>query len=170
MLGEVRKILRIGMLLGLAAGACFLGKRVWRWAGAAGLLLLFSGAAVAVTAPTFNPQWRFWRATVLAAQGNINTAHDMLLPLVGSRDPVVQNALAWLLATIPDPRLRNGRLAVQLAERACRGLLMQLAWLARKASRKSLTTRHWRSAKNASASLPPDERSVTSSGSKETGM
>jgi tetratricopeptide (TPR) repeat protein len=33
-------------------------------------------------------------------------------------DPATQNSLAWLLATAPDPALRNGKQAVQLAQRA----------------------------------------------------
>ena len=35
------------------------------------------------------------------------------------RDPTVAVKLAWLLATAPEKTLRNGRRAVQLAERAC---------------------------------------------------
>lgn len=34
-------------------------------------------------------------------------------------DVVALNNLAWLLATAPDAQLRNGKEAVQLAERAC---------------------------------------------------
>jgi serine/threonine-protein kinase len=35
------------------------------------------------------------------------------------RQPAACNAFAWLWATCPDPQLRNGRMGVELATRAC---------------------------------------------------
>ena len=36
----------------------------------------------------------------------------------GTKDPVVMNNVAWQLATHPDPKIRNGRVAVEWAEKA----------------------------------------------------
>ena len=36
----------------------------------------------------------------------------------GTKDPVVMNNVAWQLATHPDPKVRNGQLAVEWAEKA----------------------------------------------------
>jgi tetratricopeptide (TPR) repeat protein len=39
---------------------------------------------------------------------------------LSSQNPGVQNNVAWSLATNPDPAKRNGQIAIQLAEAACR--------------------------------------------------
>lgn len=39
---------------------------------------------------------------------------------IDSNSPGNNNAVAWLLATAPDPKIRNGKRAVELAERACK--------------------------------------------------
>lgn len=46
-------------------------------------------------------------------------AHFRLAIQAGRSDPALQGHLAWLLATLPDDRLRNGAEAVRLAEAAC---------------------------------------------------
>ena len=38
----------------------------------------------------------------------------------GARLPDALNNLAWILAANPDPQARNGRKAVELAQRACK--------------------------------------------------
>ena len=64
-----------------------------------------------------------------AALGQIEMAHNRYAEAIAHYrravelkydQPIVIGALAWLLATAPDPRLRDGPLAVRLAEVACR--------------------------------------------------
>jgi Flp pilus assembly protein TadD len=38
---------------------------------------------------------------------------------LGSQRPITLNNLAWALASHPDPKIRNGKEAVELAEKAC---------------------------------------------------
>jgi len=58
---------------------------------------------------------------VLTAQGRLGEAiaHYREAVRVVPTDVVALNNLAWLLATAPDAQLRDGKEAVQLAERAC---------------------------------------------------
>jgi tetratricopeptide (TPR) repeat protein len=54
------------------------------------------------------------------AQSNLAKALELKNILIAPKsDPAALNNLAWELATNPDARLRNGALAVKLAERAC---------------------------------------------------
>ena len=43
---------------------------------------------------------------------------------LGLKDPVLHNTLAWMLATAPEPRNRNPRRAVELAEKAVKAAPM----------------------------------------------
>jgi hypothetical protein len=60
-------------------------------------------------------------AMAYESQGKIQEAIDHYHEAIRSNpdQPEVLNNLAWLLATCPDPRFRNGAEATQLAERAC---------------------------------------------------
>jgi tetratricopeptide (TPR) repeat protein len=57
---------------------------------------------------------------VLATRGQFREALDHYRKAlqIQSADPMVQRSLAWLRATCPDPSLRNGAEAVELAQRA----------------------------------------------------
>jgi tetratricopeptide (TPR) repeat protein len=61
-------------------------------------------------------------ATLLVSLGRAGEALDALEKGAGSEGghPEIQNVLAWLLATLPDARLRDGARAVRLAEELCR--------------------------------------------------
>jgi membrane associated rhomboid family serine protease len=109
----------IGFLMGLAVGTAVLGRRAWRWGAGALILLLLAGGMIGAAAPTFNPEWRFWRATRLAAEGKTQQARSLLETMMNHKNPVILNQIAWLLATAPDPRMRDGKTAVVLARRAC---------------------------------------------------
>jgi tetratricopeptide (TPR) repeat protein len=60
-------------------------------------------------------------AMACESQGKIQEAIDHYHEAIRSSpdQPEAFNNLAWLLATCPDPRFRNGADAVRLAERAC---------------------------------------------------
>ncbi len=61
-------------------------------------------------------------ATVLAGQGRISEAIAHYRQTLAARPDLVEVLLrlSWILATHPNPQLRDGRQAVELAERACR--------------------------------------------------
>jgi protein O-mannosyl-transferase len=65
---------------------------------------------------------RYSLATLLAIQGRYNQAieHFRILLQTNPDHPGALNGLAWLLATSPDEGVRDGPMAVTLAERACR--------------------------------------------------
>jgi protein O-mannosyl-transferase len=68
------------------------------------------------------PTAHYRLALALSAQGRSKEAIAEYRAAVKARPgyPEALNNLAWLLATCPDPQLRNGQEAVDLAERACR--------------------------------------------------
>ncbi len=76
---------------------------------------------LAIRADPKNAQAKQTWAEILHRQGRAAeavTAYRATLELEPDWEPVLNN-LAWLLATHPDPSIRNGREAVRLAERAC---------------------------------------------------
>jgi tetratricopeptide (TPR) repeat protein len=60
-------------------------------------------------------------AAVLIREGNVSTALELLRSAAASHpsDAGIANDLAWILATAPDGKLRNGAEAVALAQKAC---------------------------------------------------
>ena len=60
-------------------------------------------------------------ATALSDQGNIEEAllHYREAIRLNSKDPIPHNNLAWIRATHPNPKFRNGAEAVEFAEQAC---------------------------------------------------
>ncbi len=66
-------------------------------------------------------------ADLLARKGQAQEAVDHYRAALRSAPdrPGFANSLAWLLATSPDPAVRNGEEAVRLAERACTGIGFQ---------------------------------------------
>jgi tetratricopeptide (TPR) repeat protein len=63
---------------------------------------------------------RFNIANTLLQMGRYEEAllHLQMALKIAPDDPQAQKSLAWILATCPDDRLRNGAKAVELAERA----------------------------------------------------
>jgi len=64
---------------------------------------------------------RFELSELLVGQGRYTDAIEVLRPGVERGQPVLLNSLAWLLATCPDPDLRDGAEALRLARLACPG-------------------------------------------------
>jgi protein O-mannosyl-transferase len=75
----------------------------------------------AVTMAPGSPDWRLSLALSLLASGNSRGAVDQLRQAVriDPMSPYALNALAWVLATDPDPAVRNGQEAVTRALQAC---------------------------------------------------
>lgn len=67
-------------------------------------------------------QARYGLASTLLRQGKVPETIEQYQAILVLRPDFVDvlNRLAWLLAVHPDPHLRNGTQAVELAERACR--------------------------------------------------
>ncbi len=109
-----------GLLFGLAVSQMFSTHRLRRWAalGVPALLALLTLAGL-LQAP-WNHDWLVW-SHLRAAEGRMDepTRRGLADRLLASRDPERLNRLAWTLATDPQPALRDGRLALELARRAC---------------------------------------------------
>jgi membrane associated rhomboid family serine protease len=59
-------------------------------------------------------------ASIRIQQKDYDIARQRLLRTLNSvHDAMIANSLAWLLATCPEERLRNGRRAVEIAQQAC---------------------------------------------------
>jgi protein O-mannosyl-transferase len=67
-------------------------------------------------------QARYGLASALVREGKVLEAIEQYQAILVTKPDFVEvlNRLAWLLAVHPDPRVRNGAQAVELAERACR--------------------------------------------------